>query len=236
MSRWVHLQWPAPDAESWASWLVGRTPAIDDSPAWRGEAGGRARAFISAYLMKRPSRLAPALSPDRGAGAYPCPRSWENACRLVAEVIPPTGDITPMLGVCGTIIEGAVGAGDTVELLAYLRESDFPDPNEILANPESWKPDPQRPDKAWAILSSIFGAVVGRLGSDGTIPADRWEAAWRIVDRAFNHGAKATAFSALAEPLTQEMSTGGRAQGRKISRDIHIILADLVKMKKAAGV
>ena len=52
------------------------------------------------------------------------------------------------------LVRGAVGQGPGIELLTWLVEADLPDPEEVLADPESFVL-PERGDRAFAALSSV---------------------------------------------------------------------------------
>ena len=72
------------------------------------------------------------------------------------------------------LIRGAVGEGAGVEFLAWLVEMDLPDPEQVLADPASFRL-PERGDRAYAALAAIASAVA----SDPT--ADRWAAGWQVL-------------------------------------------------------
>jgi hypothetical protein len=75
------------------------------------------------------------------------------------------------------LIRGAVGQGPGVEFLTWLVEADLPDPEAVLADPESFE-IPTRGDRAYAALSSIAAAVA----SEPT--PERWEAGWIVFGKA----------------------------------------------------
>jgi hypothetical protein len=74
------------------------------------------------------------------------------------------------------LVRGAVGEGAGVEFLAWLVEMDLPDPEEVLADPASFKL-PERADRAYAALASIAVAVAA-------VPTpERWVAGWQVLGR-----------------------------------------------------
>jgi hypothetical protein len=75
------------------------------------------------------------------------------------------------------LIRGCVGAGAGVEFLTWLAEADLPDPETVLADPDSFTL-PARGDRAYAALSSVAAAV-----STNATP-DRWERGWKAFARA----------------------------------------------------
>ena len=72
------------------------------------------------------------------------------------------------------LIRGAIGDGAGVEFLAWLVEMDLPDPEQVLADPASFRL-PERGDRAYAALAAIAAAVA----ADPT-PA-RWTAGWQVL-------------------------------------------------------
>jgi hypothetical protein len=77
----------------------------------------------------------------------------------------------------GQLVRGCLGDGAGVEFLAWAREMDLPDPEAVLADPDSFEL-PERGDRAYAALSSVAAAVVARNSSE------RWLAGWRVLGRA----------------------------------------------------
>jgi len=75
------------------------------------------------------------------------------------------------------LVRGCVGAGPGVEFLTWLAEADLPDPEAVLANPDSFVL-PARGDRAYAALSSVAAAVAADPGNG------RWEQGWRVFGRA----------------------------------------------------
>jgi hypothetical protein len=75
------------------------------------------------------------------------------------------------------LVRGAVGPGAGVEFLSWLIESDLPDPEAVLANPDGFEL-PARGDRAYASLLSIAAAVA----ADST--PERWAAGWVVFGKA----------------------------------------------------
>ena len=70
-----------------------------------------------------------------------------------------------------------MGGGPGVEFLTWLAEADLPDPEALLADPQSFVL-PERGDRAYAALSSVAAAVAANPG-DG-----RWDRGWKVFGRA----------------------------------------------------
>jgi hypothetical protein len=74
-------------------------------------------------------------------------------------------------------VRGCVGIGPGVEFLTWLAEADLPDPEAVLANPDSFIL-PERGDRAYAALTSVAAAVAADPSGG------RWERGWKVFGRA----------------------------------------------------
>ena len=174
-NRFCHLDWVAEPARV-AQGLAGgwEAPVVPVLPeGW--EAGiSHARGLISAFITVRPG-LAVDVPSDaaRSGRGWPSPRTWDMAARLraAAESVKASTEATTAL------ITGAVGEGPGIELLMWEMEMDLPDPEEVLADPDSFKV-PERGDRAYAVLSSVAAAVA----ANPTI--ERWLAGWKVLGKA----------------------------------------------------
>jgi hypothetical protein len=70
----------------------------------------------------------------------------------------------------------AVGDGAALEFLTWVREADLPDPEGILADPDS-ATFPRRGDMIHAVMLSVASAVASNPTSE------RWSAAWKYIGR-----------------------------------------------------
>ncbi|MFI0352712.1 AAA family ATPase [Actinomadura sp. 9N407] len=179
-NRFVHLYWTH-DARTVARGMAGtwpsvRIPLVD--PGKASSAIARARGTISGFLTARPG-LAHHLPTDAEArgGAWPSPRTWEMALRLLAAGY--ATDAGPE-GLSAALV-GAVGDGAGIELLSYLEELDLPDPDRVLANPDAFTL-PKRGDRQLAFLTAVVSAVQGDLSRR------RWEAGWTVLAKAVDAG------------------------------------------------
>jgi AAA domain (dynein-related subfamily) len=174
-NRFCHLDWPV-DARTvgdgfTSGWTAPQPPCLDEG--WERRIAV-VRSWIAAFFSVRPLLvLAP---PDDAAGsgrAWPSPRSWDMAARLQAAAeATGAGELSASL-----LVRGCVGAGAGVEYLTWLVEADLPDPEAVLADPDSFVL-PERGDRAYAALNSI-AAVVAANPEDG-----RWERGWAVFGRA----------------------------------------------------
>ena len=174
-NRFCHLDWPV-DARGLADGLAGGwatppTARLDDGWLRRVPV---TRAWVAGFIRVRPDLAV--LVPEevaRAGRAWPSPRTWDmTACLLAAADSAGTDELVRSL-----LVRGCVGPGPGVELLAWLEEADLPDPEAVLADPESFEL-PERGDRAYAALSSIAAAVA----SDPS--PERWARGWQVFGRA----------------------------------------------------
>jgi hypothetical protein len=174
-NRFCHLDWTV-DGRFVADGLSGGwpSPPVPSLPDGWDRGVGIARSWVGGFIRVRPT-LAVAVPEDAaGAGrAWPSPRTWDMAARLLAAAEATGSDDH----VRSLLVRGAVGQGPAIELLTWLAEADLPDPEVVLADPPSFV-IPDRGDRAFAALSSVAAAVA----ADPTI--DRWQRAWAVFAQA----------------------------------------------------
>lgn len=174
-NRFVHLPWrhvPEVVVRGLGGvWPSVPLPRLDRSLA--DDAVARARAAVCDFLRVRPdyTHRMPASADGRG-GAWPSPRTWEMAVRLLAFGYASDAEYEAV----AIAVRGVVGDGAGLELLAFLDRRDLPDPEAMLADPGAFAP-PQRGDLVHAALEALVTAV----RSDPT--RERWRAAWSILAR-----------------------------------------------------
>lgn len=126
-SRFVTVELE-PDAEEWCTWAL----LADIDPA------------VVAFMRFRPALL---HSFDKNAKAFPCPRTWEFASKLLR--------MRPSPAVEMAMLEGAVGQGAAVEFAAFLKLfREVPDIATILANPDSVAV-PRDPSGCYAVATAL---------------------------------------------------------------------------------
>jgi hypothetical protein len=191
-NRFCHLSWSL-DTQGWIDGMIQGfpIPSVPSLPdGWQGFIPA-ARALVASFIRHRPHLLlqVPA-SEDQAGKAWPSPRSWDMAARLLAACdAAKAGE-----DVAASLVAGCVGEGAGLEFLAWRRALDLPDPEEVLRAPEKFR-IPERGDQAFAVLTAVVSAAVGNLTKE------RWLAAWAVLARAAEQGAKdiaAAAAKALA--------------------------------------
>ena len=180
-NRFLHLQF-SPKAEDWVTHFPdywGFPPELSyqgqtvDETRW-----ARARTVVAAFIRARPVLLLQVpLEDGRRGGAWPSPRTWDFASRILACTSASVSDLSDAL----PLLAGCVGDGPALELVAWLRDLDLPDPEELLTHPESYR-HPNRSDQAYAVLDAVVRAALER-----TTP-ERWLAAWRVLATAASAG------------------------------------------------
>ncbi len=179
-NRFVHLRWTC-DSRVVARGMTGTWPLIPIPvvDATRiTSATARARGIVSGFLTARPglAHHLPADAEARG-GAWPSPRTWEMALRLIAFGFA-TGVEPEALSAA---LVGALGDGTGIELLSYLEELDLPDPDRVLADPKAFAL-PKRGDRQLAFLTAVVSAV------QADCDRRRWEAGWQVLAKAVDAG------------------------------------------------
>jgi hypothetical protein len=175
---------------------------------------GRARSLVAAFLRARPSLLLqlPADVSQRGE-AWPSPRTWDYASRLIAAAEQRRVGLTDVL----PLLAGCVGEGPAMELAAWARDLDLPDPEELLADPARYR-HPDRGDQAYAVISAVCQAAIGDL------TPERWLAAWTVLASAASAGSPDVA-AAAARALARERRDGLPLPTRQITPFLPVLEA-----------
>jgi MoxR-like ATPase len=186
-NRFVHLDWPV-DARTMAEGFAGGWPPPTPVklPADWERLVPQTRAWVAGFVGVRPGAVLSVPTEAVSAGrAWPSPRSWDMAARLLAagRVADSSEDVVALL------MKGCVGDGMGVEFLVWLAEGDLPDPEVVLADPDSFEL-PERGDRAFAALTAIAAAVAAQP------TVQRWNAAWKVFGRAGDAAPDAAAVAA----------------------------------------
>lgn len=165
-SRFVHLDWELPlevYAEGLVTGLWPEMPVYALGPGYEA-ALGRQRVLVSGFLRARSSRLTamPKTAIDRGK-AFPTPRTWDYAARLLALAASVDADAA----VARLLVTGCVGEAAAHEFLAWASAMDLPDTDAILADPTGGWFAGQRPDRVYVALQGVV-AVASQRGDAAT--------------------------------------------------------------------
>ncbi len=147
-NRFCHLEWDL-NAVEWADGMLGgfahhAIPILE--PALMKAEERSTRGLVGAFVRVRPHLLHAHPGDETSAGrAWPSPRSWDMAARLIAAS---TLSSAPD-AVLASLAVGAVGGGAATEFLAWREELELPDAEEVLRDPGSFRL-PERGDRAYA--------------------------------------------------------------------------------------
>jgi len=147
-NRFVHLDLE-PDLDDWSKWAI----------------KAHVRPEIIAFLRFKPELLH-AADVTSDANAWPTPRSWEMASRVLAGVAKRTGArlLSGTSEFEAQLLDGTIGQAAASELVAFLRLfRELPSIDEILLNPTAANV-PQEPSAQIAIATAL-----GRVLSDTSV-------------------------------------------------------------------
>jgi len=190
-NRFVHVQ-VTEDVDDFCanfpSLWRGAGSGIELLPAPSEDELARARSLVAAFIKRRPALLtAKPADPVAAGGPWPSKRTWELCSRLIAG----ERDNERVLAAAAA----TVGEAAAVELAAFIREAELPDPEDILADPES-APLPERGDILYAAVSAAAAAAIARP------TRDRVRAVWVYLRRAAEAG-HADVAAPVIRPLLQ---------------------------------
>ncbi|MBA3019614.1 AAA family ATPase [Propionicimonas sp.] len=175
-------------------WLDGMTVGWSAPPASRAITADPVRvaavkALVTGFIRHMPEHLhAFPVAAAASGGAWPSRRTWAMLSAALANVRDEDAAARQ------AITFGLVGEGVGVEFLTWCAAADLPDPAAVVDDPSLMDWD-GRPDRVWAVLSS----VVGWAASQGTVSA--WQSAWRPLLAAADGGSVDVA-AAAARPLS----------------------------------
>jgi hypothetical protein len=181
-NRWCHHRWTV-DAHAWAEgaragWGKPQSPALAAARALVARFVLAAQSATDAHRKDAgaPGSVPPLLvlprDPAAQGGAWPSPRSWDAAARVLAAA---GGRLAEAHGA----ITGCVGAEAADALLAWAQACDLPDPEAVLADPAG-APLPGRLDAAQAACEAVAAAACAAHPQREA----RWAAAWAYLSRA----------------------------------------------------
>lgn len=233
-NRMQYLQWASPSATEWTDWLLSEADGgeLAERSGWT-----QARALAAAFHRKNPGRLledADKALVGRFPPAFATPRSWETAVRMLASCID-AGEMDAYPIIC----EGILGKPVAVEWCTWLRKNDLPDPEKLLADPSSWKPDPKEMDKVFATCFAVSECVcsVPKSLEEKMKPTERkvyvrnrFESGWRVLNQAMPLGKGMVAIG--ARRLTK---SADHPQADALSSDVRRIIVSMREVLQASG-
>ncbi|SOB60094.1 ATPase associated with various cellular activities AAA_3 [Pseudodesulfovibrio profundus] len=128
-NRFVHLDFTV-DADTWLEWA--ERAGIDEE--------------VLAFIRFRP-KLLHAFDPKKNDKAFPSPRSWEFAAKIIAS--------TPDPDVEFSLLKGTVGPGAATEFAGFSRMfRQLPDPDAVINQPDT-AVIPEEPATLYALCEAI---------------------------------------------------------------------------------
>lgn len=147
----------------------------------------RARSLVAGFIRRRPDLLLKMPNDEDQAGrAWPSPRSWDAASRLMALHIDKRAESW------SECVASCVGEGVAVEFISWAKRADLPDPEQVLTDPESVA-IPDEADRQFALVGAVTAAV------QGTLTEPRWQALGTLIRRIADAGSQDIANLAMMQ-------------------------------------
>ena len=189
-NRMGWLEWEGTNPEKFASYLIGSgglgsaaMPVDPINPAeleaevdkrW-AEAWARATGEVTGFLRRKPENFH--RKPDAADAAKPWPssRTWDYLAHALAGsyIFDLTAQEREMA--CSAYVGSAVYR----ELFTWMKDSDLPDPVELLTGVDTFTHNPARIDRTAAVLSSCTSLVIKK---DATDRIPRTTKLWEILE------------------------------------------------------
>ena len=229
-NRMAHLEWAPPKVEDWVEGLLRGFPA--QKPVrirWEQELP-RAKGLVAGFLSSRPHLLFQ-LPKDPGqlGRAWPSPRSWELATRMLAGALALDPEDR---GLIALAVGSCVGAGIGAEVAAFVAEG-LLDPKEALENWERVEL-PSRSDLLFALIGGVAALVIG---SGPEELQDRWDRAWGLFGRIMAETGQKDVVLVGARPLYAFWREGENRKRISLSRSQKVLAelgAFLMQVENAA--
>lgn len=209
-NRQGHMDWHCPSGEEWADWLLSSGSSSEEAPAIDPRAEeervlkawpnpwAKACGLVAGFVRRRPELLhrMPTQGSPEMSRAWPSPRSWEYATRLIAAVQVHGGDEA----LADDLVTGMVGQAAAAELAAWRAEADLPEPADVLDGRVEFSPDRKRLDRTQAVLSACAALVAPKTAEKRDARAGKL---WGLLD-----GCAAFAIDVTVTPARQMANAG----------------------------
>jgi hypothetical protein len=177
-NRFCWIKWEL-DMEHWFDYMRGGRGAASDivilPSNWEVNYMPEATAIVVGFLKASVAHFNKEPPPDKATCAWPSPRSWRNATRLMAACLA-LGE-RPTSSLVLSAIDGCVGEAAATEFNVWLNTMDLPDPEEVLAAGAKYK-FPNRDDRTMVIVESMAAAACREHVNKNK----RWETACDILE------------------------------------------------------
>ena len=182
-NRLLFIPWHL-DAAAWFDYMLGGKGLSVDievlAKDWEEKFGHVARSLVVSYIRRNPGALLNVPPEHDASKAWPSPRSWETASRVLAAVMSlgerKESDLAHLA------IAGCVGEGEAESFMDWMIKINLPDPEELLKDAEkALKKLPKRHDQRGVTLEAVAVAAC----QEHPDKIKRWETAWAIVGPVF---------------------------------------------------
>lgn len=164
-NRLMHVNWHF-DFDQWAHGLLTdftqvSNPEIGDMLIREADVQDRWATVVGsiiAFLNNRNDLRSKAPSdPVSAAAGWPSPRSWTNAAKVISHLRPNDDEAIILT------LKGCVGEAAAREYLAWLATADLIDPRTALNDPDRVEWAKERPDRLFALITSVTALVMADL-------------------------------------------------------------------------
>jgi hypothetical protein len=189
-NRMGHIDHSVPTSDEWTEWLLGASAtkinvqvmgsAEDEEErvlALWDDAYAQAKGVVAGFVKARPAHLhkMPAATDPQASRAWPSHRTWDMACRAFATSIVHALEEHER----NLLISSFVGSASTTEFVAYAKAMDLPNPADLLDGKTTFKHNPSRLDRTFAVLTACTAHVTGK--DVAANQPQRVEALWSIM-------------------------------------------------------
>lgn len=208
-NRFLHIDFN-PSTDSWIEGMISGFPTHIAREVLEPDAAhtSASRAKVAAFIRRKPSLLHVLPTEDCATGrAWPSRRTWTMTADVLALLNPNDEDAAYMAA------SGLVGPGPALEYLTWLKNSDLPEPHDVLTDPKSIPWATMANDRLWATLDAVVAYSLGA----GTKTA--WRAAWTPLAHAAEAGrADIAALSARTLLLARPTNTTPPREARAFTQ------------------
>lgn len=178
-NRFCWIKWDL-SFDEWVDYMRGGLGAAKDVVIlpnnWEVDYLDQATTLVVNFLKAHPTHFFKEPAAEKATTAWPSPRSWRNASRLMAACLA-LGE-QPTHSLMQKAIEGCVGEATSVEFMSWLTLMDLPDPEDVLAQGVKFKFDNRRDDRNMVIMQTMAAAACREHPNRNK----RWETAREIVE------------------------------------------------------
>lgn len=233
-NRFGHLSWDTPSVEGWAEYMMSGDDGLPSGMSaeqleknvlsrWP-EPYAKAKATVIGFLRANRSLMlkSPEASSEAASRAFPSPRTWEMATRVIA------GSEIHGLSMAETdeLVTAFIGRAASKELAVYSKELDLPDPADILDGKTKFEMD-DRLDRTHVVIGSCAALI---CPTDAAKRIPRTVAMWNLLTEVIKDS------SDLAVPACRALIKANLATGNKqVLEAASPTLVALAPMLKNAG-